>query len=69
MSSLGICLFRFPAHFSFGLFVVVLLSCISYLYGLEIKPLLVASFVNIFSQSVRKINYKEKNSSFKNNSH
>ena len=35
MSSLGKCLFRFSTHFSFALFVVFLLSCISYLYGLE----------------------------------
>ena len=55
MSSLGKCLFRFSAYFSFGLFVFFLLSCMSYLYGLEIKPLLVAFFANIFSQSVRKI--------------
>ena len=37
--------------FSIGLFVFQL-SCMSRLYILEIKPLLVASFANIFSHSV-----------------
>ena len=44
-------LLRSSAHFSIGLFVfLLLLSCISCLYILEIKPLSVASFANIFSQ-------------------
>jgi len=34
------------------LFLLLLLSCMSCLYILEINPLLVASFANIFSQSV-----------------
>ena len=41
-------LFRSSAYFLIGL----LLSCMSCLYMLEIKPLLVVSFANIFSQSI-----------------
>ena len=52
MSSLEKSLFRSSAHFSIGLFSFLLLSCMSYLYSLEISPLLVTSFVNIFSHSV-----------------
>ena len=63
MSSLEKCLFASSAKFlllfvlsfaSFliGLFVLLLLSCKSCLYILEIKPLSVISFENIFSQSV-----------------
>ena len=37
-------------HFSIGFFF--LLSSMSCLYVLEIKPLLVASFANIFSHSI-----------------
>ena len=49
MSSLEKYLFRFSAHFSIGSFAFLLFSCISCLYILEIKPLVVASFGNIFS--------------------
>uniref|UniRef100_A0A8D0HVU4 Uncharacterized protein n=1 Tax=Sus scrofa TaxID=9823 RepID=A0A8D0HVU4_PIG len=52
ISSLEKCLFRSFAHFSTGLLTFLLLSCISCLYILEIKPLSLASFETIFSQSV-----------------
>uniref|UniRef100_A0A8D0M977 Uncharacterized protein n=1 Tax=Sus scrofa TaxID=9823 RepID=A0A8D0M977_PIG len=44
--------FRSFAHFSTGLLAFLLLSCISCLNILEIKPLSIASFETIFSHSV-----------------
>ena len=41
-------LFRSFAHFSIGLLAFLLLSCISCLYILAVKPLSVASFDTIF---------------------
>ena len=49
--SLKKCLLMSFAHFSIGL-TFLLLSCINCLYILEIKPLSVASFEIIFSNSV-----------------
>ena len=39
------------SHFLIGLFVFLALSCMSYLYILEINPLSVVSFAIIFSYS------------------
>uniref|UniRef100_A0A8D1LEG3 Uncharacterized protein n=1 Tax=Sus scrofa TaxID=9823 RepID=A0A8D1LEG3_PIG len=52
ISSLEKCLFMFFAYFSTGVLAFLLLSCISCLYILEIKPLSVASFETIFSHSL-----------------
>ena len=50
MSSLEKCLFRSSTYFLIR-FVFLILSCMMCLYILEINPLSIASFTNIFSQS------------------
>ena len=51
MSSLEKCLFSSFACFWIGLFIFLVLSCMSCLYVLEINPLSIVSFAIIFSHS------------------
>ena len=51
MSSLEKYLFKSFPLFLIGLFVFLVLSCMSYLYILEMNPLSVVSFAIIFSHS------------------
>ena len=51
MSSLEKYLFMSFCHFLIGLFVFLVLSCMSCLYILDINPLSVVSFAIIFSHS------------------
>ena len=51
MSSLEKCLFSSFPYFLIGFFVFLVLTCMSCFCILEINPLSVVSFVNIFSHS------------------
>ena len=52
ISSLEKYIFIFSAHFLIGLFIYLMLSCMSSLYILDINPLLDILFVNTFFHPV-----------------
>ena len=51
MSSLAKCMFRSSAYLLFGLFLLLILNCMSCLHILEINLLSVVAFTIIFSHS------------------